>query len=634
MFFSRLTALCFGILSAAATSFCTVQAQAADSQESVSVPNILWITSEDNAAHWLGCYGNSDAETPVLDTLARDSILFRHAYSNAPVCAIARSTLLHGVYAVTLGTQHMRSRYAIPASIKPYVSYLQELGYYCTNNQKTDYNRKGGDQDIWDACNKTAHYKNRTSGQPFFSIFNLTVCHESALFPENVAANRQRGIIPATPRLDAAQVQLPPHLPDLPEVRSDIAIYHDYMTALDRQVGAILDDLKADGLENDTIVFYYADHGGVTPRGKRYLTDTGVRVPMIVHVPKKWQHLSIFQPGQQVDELVSFIDLAPTLLSLGGQEKPAQMQGRAFLGVHRAAPDDQPIVYLFGDRFDEVTGMRRGLTDGHFKYIRRFTSHLAAAPCCQYALRVPSWAAWMQAWQENRLPPESCQIWESPQPVEELYDVDNDPWEIYNLAADPSQADRLKQFRNRLAQEMIATYDTGILPETMFHELAGQGTLYDYVRSEQFYYERIHKIAFLASSGDSENLPMLALGLADEDPIVRYWTSLGCVILGKHAESLEPQLTSLLEDPKPTVRITAALALYEIGKQQQGKEALLAELENLSSGQLGVMLYNSLAHLKCESEIPDRWIKRVLSKKDENHDLLRIAKFLAAQREP
>ena len=512
-------------------------------------PNILWITSEDNAAHWLGCYGNEDAHTPRLDALAGQSLQFMHAYSNAPVCAVARCTLLHGMYASTLGTQHMRSRYPIPASVKPYVSYLREAGYYCTNNSKTDYNRRGNDEAIWDVSSRGPTIGGAARGQPFFAIFNLTVTHESTLFPETVAANRRRDVIPQEPRLNPESLRLPPYLPDLPEVRRDVAMYHDCLTALDLQVGELLDELAENGLADDTIVFYFSDHGGATPRGKRYLYDTGVRVPLLVHIPEKWRERTPFAGPQKVDELVSFVDLAPTLLSLAGIEPPDNMQGRAFLGARREAPADEPVVLLFADRFDEIEGMDRGLVSGGFKYIRRFTPHLPAAPKSYYSLGVPSWAAWQQAWRDDRLPRAGRRLWESPQPVEELYDIERDPWEVDDLADDPAHADRLAAFRRRLFDEMLAVLDTSVIPEAMFRELAGDQTLYEYVRSPQCDYEQLLRVAVFATERDPANLPALLRSLGDGDPVERYWATLGVLNLGPAAAAAEPQLAALLDDP-------------------------------------------------------------------------------------
>lgn len=593
-----------------------------------TLPNILWITSEDNSAHWLGCYGNEQAKTPRLDTLAAESVLFEHAYSNAPVCAVARSTILHGVYAVSSGTQHMRSRHRIPKSFKPYVSYLRDLGYYCTNNSKTDYNRAGSDKAIWDACNGKAHYKNRQPEQPFFAIFNLTVSHESCLFPENVKARRERGLIPQQPRVPPEQVILPPYLPDLPEIRADIALYHDYITALDKQVGRLLDELATAGLDDDTIVFYYADHGGAVPRGKRYLTDTGVRVPMIVHVPEKWRHLSSFQSSQRTDELVAFVDLAPTLLSLVGVEKPAKMQGRAFLGEHRSEPTDDDMVFLFADRFDELYGMRRGLTDGRFKYIRRFTPHLPAAPCSDYSLGQPGWAAWQRAWQAGELEPSFRQLWEAPQASEELYDLHSDPWEVTNLAHDPAQADRLAMFRQRLQQKMLEVRDTGVVPEPMFTELAGEKTIAEFVRSDSYDYPRVLQAAWNATRGEVSGLSQLQTMLSDESPVVRYWGTLGCAILGEQASSAAARLKQLGDDPSASVRMTAAMALAQTGDLEAGKAALLDELETTFTGDESVLFVNLVGQLDCLDEIPKSWIEKVSQQESASPYFRRFVKRL------
>ncbi len=628
MFFCRFSLLILSLLLATCSAVRVVHAQVVDSKEVAARPNILWITSEDNAAHWLGCYGNTNARTPCLDALAQDSVLFAHAYSNAPVCAVARSTILHGVYAVSSGTQHMRSRFSIPTSMKPYVSYLRELGYYCTNNAKTDYNRLGDDQDIWDASNRRAHYKNRQQDQPFFAIFNFTVSHESSLFPEKVAKHRERGIIPKETRLSGDQIDVPPYLPDLPEVREDFAIYHDCLTALDKQVAGVLDELAERGLADDTIVFYYGDHGGPTPRGKRYLTDTGVRVPMIVHVPKKWQHLSSFQPGERTAELVSFVDLAPTLLSICGLKKPSQMQGRAFLGPQREEPSDNPIVFLYADRFDEIDGMRRGITDGQFKYIRRFTPHLPAAPYSNYSLSMPAWIAWRQAWRDDRLSPALRMIWDAPQPVEELYDLKSDPWEIRNLANDLKYASQLAKFRERLHQEMIATYDSGVIPESMFREFAGDSTLSEFVRSEAFDLQRILRLAFLASSGDPANVTMLAEMMADEEPVVRYWGVLGCVILGEAALKLEPQITALQSDSQAGVRLTAAYALDRIGKPEAGKAALLKEFDAPLNPEANILMINLIPRLGLEDNVPDSWVEEILRDEQSNEFVRRFAQRL------
>lgn len=573
-------------------------------------PNILWITSEDNAAHWLGCYGNDQASTPRLDRLAAEGNLFRHAYSNAPVCAVARSTILTGVHAPSQGTQHMRSRHVIPAEIKPYVTFLRSEGYYCTNASKTDYNFKGNDRAIWDDCSDKAHYRKRAGGQPFFAIFNLTVTHESSLFPG------KRGAGPT--RLKPSEIKLPPHLPDLPETRGDFAVYHDKVSELDTQVGGILDELDQAGLADDTIVFYYSDHAGPTPRGKRYLEDTGVHVPLLVRVPEKWRALSPFKAGEAVDELVSFVDFAPTLLSLVGLEKPDYMQGRAFLGKHRGDPEEG--VFLYADRFDEIYGMRRGWTDGRWKYIRRFTPHLPAAPYSSYQFSMPSWTAWRKAWQDGKLDKRHRRIWETPQPPEELFDLEADPWEIHNLAADPAHAERLAEMRTRMKTKMSGVKDTGIIPEPMFDALSPNRPVAEFARSDKFDHADVLDLAFAASSGDPAELDRLQAAIKSDDPVKRYWGLLGMRVRGK-AEGAAP----LLEDKHPVNRVLAAEALHAAGQKEVGAKALLAELEMELGEYPTVYLLNAVTRLGISDQVPEEWIKTTLIKGKSNEYVRRLA---------
>lgn len=591
-------------------------------------PNILWITSEDNAAHWLACYGNEDARTPHLDRLASEGLLFANAFANAPVCSVARSTILSGVHAVTQGTQHMSSRYPIPDKFKPHVSYLRELGYYCSNNAKTDYNRLGDDRSIWDACSSVAHYKNRKPRQPFFAIFNLNVSHASALTPESVAALRAQDAIPPVPRLDVHSLTPPPYLPDLPQVREDIAVYHDIITAMDAEVGELLDELEDFGEADNTIVFYYSDHGGPTPRGKRYLTDTGVRVPLMIRVPEKWQHLSPYARGRPVQQLVSFVDLAPTLLSLAGCRPPEHMQGRAFLGECRKAPQQEPFVFLYADRFDELTGMRRGITDGRYKYIRRFTPHLPAAPCSYSSLWIPSWRQWQTAWRQQLLVGRHRAIWESPQPVEELYDTQADPWEISNLAEDPNHAVLLATMRQRLRTTILATSDTSLVPEAMFAELSGEQPLYDSLRSSHFELERVLELAFMASSRDASKLPELVAALVDADPVVRYWGAMGCLVLGRQASAATDELKRRLLDESSAVRVTAAHALHEIGRVRLAGDALADEYGRRLDGPSQILLNHVTTITNNLDRVPQTWIRETLDREQVNEYVGRFANRL------
>lgn len=564
-------------------------------------PNILVIVSEDNSSHWIGCYGNKQAQTPRIDALAKEGFLFEHAYSNAPVCAVARSTILLGSYASTVGTQHMRSRHPIPEKYRPNVEYLRAAGYYCTNNAKTDYNFKGNDNSYWDQSSNKAHYKNRPEGKPFFAVFNIHDSHESSLFNK----------FPAEPvRLQPGDVELPPYLPDLPEIRKDIARYHDRITAMDANVGKIIDDLEKAGLAESTIVIYVSDHGGVLPRGKRYLEETGVKVPLVVRVPEKFQKLSPFKAGQRVTEPVSFVDFSATLLSLAGIDTPAQMQGRAFLGEKRKEPAADEMEFLYADRFDEIYGMRRGLTDGKWKYIRNFQPHLPLAPYSLYQFGQPGWMAYQKAWKEDEFCGYHKSLWEPPSGSEQLYDLTADPWEMKNLASDPAHSGKLAAMREKLKATMIQTHDTGLIPEPMFAKLAGDRTIADHVQSGTFDMARVTDLAFTATEMKEANLAKLREAAKSSEPVERYWASIGLMLLTRNSTGLKPEaFTSLLEDPEPVIRTTAAEALWNLDQKEVATKSLLKDVSDKIEPTALLHLLNTLRRLELLQELPEGWEK-------------------------
>ncbi len=330
-----------------------VSLAALTSAEAAPRPNILWITSEDNGPH-IGAYGDRFADTPNIDRIASRGMIYVNAWSTAPVCAPARTTIISGLYPPSTGAEHMRSSTRLPASMKMYPQYLREAGYYCTNNSKEDYNlEKPGE--VWDESSRKGHWRNRKPGQPFFAIFNFTTSHESQI--------RKR---PHTPVHDPAKVRVPAYHPDTPEVRRDWAQYYDKITEMDAQVGRVLGELEQDGLEQDTIIFYYGDHGSGMPRSKRWPYNSGLNVPMIVSVPEKFKELAPkgYVRGGKSDRLVGFIDLAPTLLSIVGIQPPDSMQGHAFLGKYEAP--EQPYGYGFRGRMDERYDMLRVVRDKRY----------------------------------------------------------------------------------------------------------------------------------------------------------------------------------------------------------------------------------------------------------------------------
>lgn len=537
-------------------------------------PNILWITSEDNSPY-LGCYGDSQALTPHLDRLASEGVRYRNAFANSPVCSAARSTLITGMHASSLGIHNHRSRIRIPEGFPLYPEVLRASGYYCTNNSKTDYNLAGAG-DPWDESSPTAHYRNRSPGQPFFAVFNLTVSHEGQLTEEIVADRRTRGLLPETPRVAPSEIRLPPYHPDTPVVRRDWSVYYDNVTLMDRQVGDLLRELEESGLAEDTIVFYYSDHGGALPRGKRNIHDSGTRVPLIIRFPEKWAHLAPDRPGGWVEEPVSFVDLPATLLSVAGAPIPDNYEGRAFLGRQRTEPREH--VFLYRGRMDERYDTVRAIRDERFRYVRNYSPHRPWGQHYSYPFQVMAMmSSWHEACSAGRCDPAQDRYWQL-KPPEELYDLAEDPHEIRNLVDDPRHTGHLVEMRRKLRAELVATRDTGFIPEGMFDPLAGGRTLYEYAQSDAYPIERIVDLADRASSRDPAVLPALLAAMDDPHPVIRYWGATGCLILREEAAPARAVLRSLLEDEWADVRIVAAEALSWLGESEAGVDALASVL--------------------------------------------------------
>jgi uncharacterized sulfatase len=514
-------------------------------------PNILWITSEDNGPQ-LGCYGDGFATTPNLDALAKRGMLYLHAWSTAPVCAPARTAIISGLYPSSTGAEHMRSEIPLPAGMRMYPQFLREIGYYCSNNSKEDYNLKPSDR-VWDESSPRAHWTNRREGQPFFAVFNHTVTHESQI--------RKR---PHKAVHDPAQVRVPAYHPDVAEVRQDWAQYYDQMSAMDALAGANLRELEDAGLADETIVFYYGDHGPGMPRGKRWLYDSGLRVPLIVYVPPKWRALAgtDYMPGGRSERLVSFVDLAPTVLSLAGLKAPEYLQGRAFLGPECRSPEP----YLFGlrGRMDERIDLVRSVRDPRFTYIRNFMPHKIYGQHIAYMFETPTTRVWHELFMANQLEPPRTFFWQT-KPPEELYDHLADPDEVRNLAELPEHQDTLRRMREALREHALRIRDVGFLPEAEMHRRSEGTTPYAMARQDERYaLPTILAMAERASSLKHEELPELQAGLNDEDSAVRYWAALGLLMRGPDAVAVaRDALREALKDTSPSVGIAAAEALAQ-----------------------------------------------------------------------
>ena len=566
-------------LSAVAAFAFSLAARAASKEDR---PNILWLVSEDNGP-LLGCYGDPVARTPNLDALAKRGVVFESCYA-MPVCAPTRFTLITGLYPTTCGpAQHMRASGKIPAWLKGFPAYLRKAGYYTTNNAKTDYNAPIDVSEAWDVCGKKGDWKNRPAPDtPFFSVFNHEMTHESCLFPKD---KRQ----PRCEPTDPARVRVRPYQPDTPEVRADLARQYDCLAEMDRQCGEKLEALAQAGVDGNTIVFYYGDNGGITPRSKRFLQDSGTHVPLIVYFPPKWRHLAPAAPGSRVAAPVHVVDFAATVLALAGVERPAYLQGVPFAGAGQVKP--RKYVFCTRDRMDERYDMVRSVADGRWLYIRNFRPEVPYVEPLSYMFRARGYQSWARLAEEGRLTPATAMFW-GRKPTEELYDLRADPDNVVNLAGRPEQAERLAAMRQALAAQMTENRDNGLLPEGCGEEG------YEASRAAGAWpVERVLAAAFLASEQKPENLPALQQAAVDPSMPVRWWAALGFGMLGKGAAEARPALVKLAADPSGFVRVAAADALARQGRLDEALPVLERAMMNLEEPWCSLQACNALDRL-------------------------------------
>ncbi len=536
--------------------------------EEVERPNILWITHEDLSPIY-GCYGDEYAHTPNIDRLAETGIRFSHAYSNAPICAPARSTLITGMYASSLGTQHLRSDIPVPENMKILPEVLREAGYYTTNNVKTDYNFSH--EGRWNESSNTAHWRNRPEGKPFFSVFNYMMTHEgpiNRLDPEDTKMLESHR--------DPDKAKLPPWLPDSPRMREIWAHSYDLLSVFDLEVGKLLDQLKQDGLYDNTIIFLYSDHGTGLPGYKRWLNNAGLQVPFILHVPEKYKKWTENLTAPVTDRMVGFVDFAPTVIALAGAEVPEMMQGRNFLGS-----ESTPKKYIYGyrDRADDCYEMSRAVTDGRFVYVRHFMPQL---PYFQKAIifseqKGGSYEEIHRLKSQGQLP-EATEALFRPKPVEELFDLQNDPQEQNNLAGKPEYADKIKEMSSLVNDWMVQHYDTGLLNEGEYMKRAENSDKSVYETVRQYPQADFQKIAEAARlSGRVEKTDDLIPALRADDSAIRYWALIAADAFSGDLTPVKPVLEDLLNDESQSVATMAAEILVKRFEDQNA----LNTLENL-----------------------------------------------------
>ncbi len=557
-------------------------ARAARIEARADLPNILWITCEDMSPN-LGCYGDRYADTPNIDRLASQSVRFTRAFATSPTCSPARSTLITGVHATTLGTLHLRSRFAIPAHMKGFPSYLRAAGYFCSNNGKTDYNTRNEPEIIeasWDVNSSTAHWRDRRPGQPFFCVFNDMTTHQSRsmVWPYEQFEEQVQSRLDPARHHDPAKAPLPPYYPESPVIRRTLARYYDCISVMDQNVGKLLSELEEDGLADDTIVFFFSDHGAGLPRHKRACLDSGLHVPLLIRFPEKYRHLALAPPGTVVDRLVSFVDFPATVLSLVGRTVPEYMQGCVFLGPGQEAPRE--FVVGSRGRVDEAYDMVRSVRTEDFHYVRTYMPHLSYNQPSVFPDQGTIRREITELFRQGRLSGPQLHYAGPTRPREELYDVNRDPQQLHNLVSSAKHQRVREAMRRRLRDWMATTRDVGLLPEVEMARRCTGATPYELGRHpERYPRERILRAAELVGGGRSVVPEQVAL-LRAPDAAVRYWAAVGLNALGSDAVEAADALAAALADPAPNVRIEAAAALCNIGESDKGLGLLRTELRN------------------------------------------------------
>ncbi len=551
-----------------------------DRREGVSLdrPNILWFVSEDCSPPG-GVLGDGLARTPTIDRMASEGITFEAAFATAPVCAPSRFAIISGIYGQSCGpAEHMSATAHFPSEFRTYPEVLRSRGYYCTNSWKTHYNADIRAAEIWDESSHGAHWRNAPPDHPFLAVFNCLSTHETALFHERVG--------PVSPD----EVRVPAYLPDTHEVREDLARYYAAVERMDAEFGVRIEELDRAGLLDDTIIIYSSDHGGVSPWTKRFCYDGGLRVPLVVRVPPRWQYLARYKPGTVVSTPVSLVDIAPTLLSLAGAEVPDQMAGTPIL---ESGATVRAFAFGARDRMDERYDLTRTARSERYRYIRNYAPHRPWGQHLGSPWRAPAYQVWEQYYLDGKLNAVQRRFWEQ-KAAEELYDTAADPDHINNLAGDPAHRRTLAEMSRALDEHMLCIVDNGFIPEGSSPEG------YHESRDVRHYpLERIMRLAALAIERDPRNLDELRTLLSDENDVIRFWAAEGLLMLEAAAIPARIDLIRSAEsDTSSAVRICAAEALSHVDSGVEAVGLLQNELAVSPSPLVRLQALNSLTYVR------------------------------------
>lgn len=558
-----------------------------------SRPNIVWLVSEDNSAEWLKLYSENGVAMPNVERLAKNGLVFDEAFSCAPVCSVARSTIISGCYAPRVGAQyHRRQEFVpMPEGVKMFPFYLRKAGYYTTNCSKEDYNfRKEDKAGVWDESSGKASYRKRKADQPFFHVQNFGTTHEGQLhFAKSAVGTKTQ--------TDPASVRLYDYHPDTEIFRYTYARYHDHHRALDEGIGKFLQKLEEDGLMDDTFIFYYGDHGGVLPRGKGYAYENGLHVPMVVHVPKNWQHLAPAKPGSRIKGFVEFVDLSATVLNLAGIEVPKGIDGSPFLGkgVTLAELNKRDRNFGYADRFDEKYDLVRTIRKGRFRYMRNYQPFNFDGLQNNYRYKMAAYREWRELYQAGKLNEAQKQFFEA-RPVECLFDLESDPDEVKNLAGDPAHAETLAELRGLLQEQVKGMPDLSFIPEPVFLR-EGKSNPVAYGQKRKGEIAGLVEIADLTLQPFAKVQPEIEKALLSFNPWERYWGLIVCSTFGEKAAPFYEKAKFLAAlDQEGLVRVRAAEFLG-LTKQADPRPVIMDVLQKMKDPGEATLILNTVVLL-------------------------------------